>query len=117
MKTKTLQDFKDEVAKESTFNDVPYMDYDNLVNKLWGTEYVGLVLLTHDAAAERYALHVAEQACRKQREICAEAAQTKTESVSDYDGGFIEFEAIDKDSILNAPLATEKEQGLALPIQ
>ena len=55
--------------------------------------------------ADRYASHVAEQACRKQRELCADAASV--ELIPILDGGPLSVVHEIKDSILKAPLATE----------
>lgn len=56
MENKTLQDFKDEVAKEQG-----YCDYTDVI-----TYFEIAQESISNEAAERYASHVAEQACKKQ---------------------------------------------------
>lgn len=91
---KTLQDFKNEVAKENDY--ISYDDYyicPKVKDNTW--EFHSRLL---DEAAERYAHYCFEQGAKAQRLLCAEAAKIKPMYSTS-----IPF--VDKDSILNAPLA------------
>lgn len=59
----------------------------------------GLITNTVIKAMRRYA----EAMCEKQREICAEYSETKSDGYMNSVGEFVDYNIVDEDSILNAP--------------
>lgn len=101
MKTLTLKDFKNEVAKEKGYTD--YYTFvacsvDEFVNRSEHDDWDFHADML-DEASEKYATYKAEEACRLQRELCAENAVTKWDSNKEEPFDII----VDKDSIINSP--------------
>ena len=87
MESKTLHQIKDEVAVKYGFE-----NFESIINRIGRRNIIKIC----DEAAELYAKQIALAACEKQREICAEKATIQYHYL---------LSTVDKDSILNAPLA------------
>ena len=87
---KTLRNFQDELAQERMG-----VDFISLTNgvKNGSIRIVAFIVFCNDAA-DRFASHVHEEACKAQKLICLEHAEADTETSTIY-----------PDSILNAPNA------------